>query len=214
MFASLHRKAFIGLVLCPVLLIGCATQQGMDQLKGAGMGGGIGAATGCAIGAIFGGSQGCATGAMVGGGVGLISGWGAVKIKQYQAEQVRTAQADQRMYPMVEPVQSAQVKIRKGTSTPHTVKPGDTVDLAMDYSVTLPPHMQTVTVTEQWVMKKDGKTVSELPQPGNQRKAGGWSTEAVVPLPTDIEPGTYVIEHTVQAGDSYDTDESTFVVSQ
>jgi hypothetical protein len=35
-----------------------------------------------------------------------------------------------------------------------------------------------------------------------------------VPIPKNAEPGTYVIEHKVQAGNSYDTDESTFVVTR
>jgi hypothetical protein len=214
MFASSYRKSFTGLVLCPVLLAGCATDQGMEQLKGAGIGTAAGAALGCAVGAVFGGGSGCAKGAAIGAAAGLVTGWGAVKIKQYQAEPVRSAQTDQRMYPMVEPVSSAQVKIRKGTSAPHMIKPGQSVMVSTDYSVTLPPTMQSTEITEHWDLMKDGKTLVDLPQQANQRTAGGWDAEAEIPIPADAEPGTYVIQHTVRAGDSYDTDESTFIVSQ
>lgn len=214
MFTLSNRNVFIGLVLCPILLTGCATQGGTDQIKGAGTGAFLGAAAGCGLGFLLGGNAaGCVKGAITGGVVGAVTGWGAVKLSQYQAEPVRTAKADQRMYPMTPQVDSAQVKIRKGTSTPNKVKPGNSVKLSMDYSVTLPPNMQTTPVTERWVLMKDGKQLADLPQQNSQRNSGGWVAEATIPIPKEADPGTYVIEHTVQAGDSYDTDESTFVVS-
>jgi hypothetical protein len=214
MFASSYQKVFIGLVLFPVLLTGCATEQGNEQLKGAGIGMVSGAALGCLIGFAAGGGKGCAMGAGIGAATGTIAGWGVVKLNQYKAEPVRTAKADQRMYPMIKPVDSAQVKIRKGTSTPHRVKPGGTVKLSTDYSVTLPQNMQTTPITEHWVLMKDGKPLTDLPPQNSQRSSGGWVAEASIPIPKEAEPGTYVIEHTVQAGNSYDTDESTFVVSR
>ena len=183
-------------------------------MMGAGGGALIGAAAGCLIAIPFGGASGCAKGAIAGGVVGAVTGWGVVKLNQYKAEPVRTAKADQRMYPMIKPVDSAQVKIRKGTSTPHRVKPGGTVKLSTDYSVTLPQNMQTTPITEHWVLMKDGKPLTDLPPQNSQRSSGGWVAEASIPIPKEAEPGTYVIEHTVQAGNSYDTDESTFVVSR
>ena len=180
-------------------------------MKGAGWGAVVGGAGGCIIGLAFGGASGCAKGAIAGGVVGAVTGWGAVK---YQAEQVRTAKADQRMYPLIKPVDSAQVKIRKGTSTPHRVKPGKTVKLSTDYSVTLPQNMQSTAVKESWVLKKDGEVLADLPSQDSQRSSGGWAADATIPIPRDAVPGTYVIDHKVQAGASYDTDESTFVVSR
>lgn len=215
MFEPSYRKVFIGLVLCPVLLTGCATQGGTDQIMGSTIGAVVGAGAGCGLGFLLGGNAaGCVKGAISGGVVGAVTGWGAVKLNQYQAEPVRSAKADQRMYPMTPSVNSAQVKIRKGTSTPHRVKPGGTVKLSTDYSVTLPPNMQTTPVMERWVLMKDGTSLADLPQQNSQRHSGGWVAEARIPIPKEADPGTYVIEHTVQAGNSYDTDESTFVVSR
>ncbi|EXJ14545.1 hypothetical protein D779_2686 [Imhoffiella purpurea] len=36
--------------------------------------------------------------------------------------------------------------------------------------------------------------------------------DAEISIPSDVPTGTYLIEHRVQVGSSYDVDESTFVV--
>ncbi len=174
-----------------------------------------GAALGCLTGFIASGhASGCATGAAIGAATGAVAGWGAVKLSQYQASQVRTPQEDQKLYGLAKSVSTTQVKIQKGTSTPNMVKPGDSVKLFTDYSVQLPANMSSTPVSESWTLKKDGKVLAELPAQNNQRTSGGWNADATVPVPKDAAPGTYVIEHKVQAGNSYDTDESTFVVSR
>jgi hypothetical protein len=215
MSKTLHRKTVIVCVLCLPFLTGCATQQGNDQLKGAGAGLLGGAALGCLTGFIASGnSRGCATGAAIGAATGAAVGWGAVRLSQYQAEQVRSAQDDQRLYGLSKPVDSTQVKIRKGTATPNTVRPGETVRVATDYSVMLPQNMGSAAVSEGWTLKKDGNVLADLPPQSSQRTSGGWSADATIPIPTNAQPGTYVIEHKVQAGTSYDTDDSVFIVSR
>jgi hypothetical protein len=209
-----NHKSLAAFMLCPLLLAGCASQQGNDQLMGAGLGALGGAALGCAIGAAAGGSSGCATGAAIGAATGVVAGWGVVKYQQYQATQVRTAQEDQRLYGLAKSVDTTQVKINKGTSKPNTVKPGDSVKLFTDYSVQLPNKQNTAPVSESWTLKKDGKVLAELPAQDNQRSSGGWNADATVPIPKNATPGTYVVEHKVASGNSYDTDESTFVVAK
>jgi hypothetical protein len=172
-------------------------------------GAGIGALVGCGIGAaITGTARGCAGGAAIGG----LLGFGVVKLSQYQARQVRSQKADQRMYGLTQPVDSTQVKIRKGKSAPKTVKAGDTVKLATDYSLMLPKGETTTTVKESWTLKKDGKIMANMEPQRNKREAGGWAADAEVPLPANAPPGTYVVVHRVEAGKSYDETESTFVV--
>lgn len=213
---TFKRKKRIAAAILPVLMIGgCATQQGNDQLMGAGAGMVGGAALGCLTGFLAGGDAGgCAKGAAIGAAVGAVTGWGAVKVSQYQATQVRTVQEDQQIYGLTKSVNSTQVKINKGTSNPKAVRPGDSVQLFTDYSVQLPANMASTPVSESWVLKKDGNVLAELPPQNNQRTAGGWNADATIPIPTNAELGTYVIEHKVLAGSSYDTDESTFVVSR
>ncbi|NJD08761.1 MAG: hypothetical protein FIA97_20060 [Methylococcaceae bacterium] len=215
MSTSIKLKFASAFVALPLLVGGCATQQGKDQAVGAAGGAVGGAALGCLTGFIASGSAGgCAKGAAIGGAVGAVAGWGAVKLSQYQAEQVRSAQADQTMYGLTKPVDSVQVKIRKGSSTPTSVAPGDTVKLTTDYSVMLPPSVPSTSVSENWTLKKDGKVLTELPAASVQRAAGGWAADGSIPLPKNTNPGTYVVEHKVKAGSSYDTDESTFVVTK
>ncbi len=213
---SFPQKNVLALAVLPILITtGCATQQGTDQLTGAGVGMVGGAALGCLTGFLASGDAGgCATGAAVGAAVGAVTGWGAVKLSQYQASQVRSAQEDQQIYGLTQSVNATQVKINKGTSTPAMVRAGDSVKLFTDYSLHLPANMSASPVSESWVLKKDGKVLAELPPQNNQRTSGGWNADATVPIPTNAEPGTYVIEHKVLAGSSYDTDESTFVVTR
>ncbi|MDD2760648.1 MAG: hypothetical protein PHH11_10195 [Methylomonas sp.] len=213
---AINPRILVALTALPLLLNGgCATQQGNDQLMGAGAGMVGGAALGCLTGFLAGGNaNGCAKGAAIGAAVGAVTGWGAVKVAQYQASQVRSAQEDQQVYGLTKSVNATQIKINKGTSTPKMVRPGESVKLFTDYSVQLPSSMGSTPVAESWTLKKDGKVLAELPPQNNQRTAGGWNADATVPIPTNAELGTYVIEHKVLAGSSYDTDESTFVVSR
>ncbi len=210
-----NKKTLFALALCPSLIAGCATQQGNDQLLGAGGGAMGGAALGCLTGFIAGGNaSSCGTGAAIGAATGAVVGWGAVKLSQYQASQVRTTTDDQKMYGLTKPVDTTQVKIRKGSSAPRTVKPGESVNVTTDYSLMLPTQTSSTQVTETWILEKDGKTLAELPQKSMDRASGGWNADAVIPVPKNAELGTYVIEHKVQAGASYDTDESTFIVAK
>jgi hypothetical protein len=210
-----RRKTLMALAVFPVLMAGCASQQGNDQLMGAGAGAVGGAALGCLTGFIAGGNaSSCGTGAAIGAATGAVVGWGAVKLSQYQASQVRTPTDDQKMFGLTKPVDTTQVKIRKGSSSPRTVKPGESVNVATDYSLMLPPKTASTQVTETWTLEKDGKTLAELPQKNTDRASGGWNADATIPVPKNAELGTYVIQHKVQAGTSYDTDESTFVVAK
>jgi len=54
--------------------------------------------------------------------------------------------------------------------------------------------------------------LTDLPPKNLRYGSGGYLSEAVISIPQDAQPGTYVIEHRVQAGSTYDVDESVFVV--
>lgn len=194
------------------ILSGCATTEGNDLLKGAGMGALSGAALGCVVGLAAGGGSGCAQGAAIGAVSGAVVGWGTVKYQQYQASQVRSASEDQRLYGLAKSVDTAQVKINKSSSSPSPVRPGDSVQIATDYSIRLPSQQTVSPVSESWTLKKDGQVLAALPQQESQRSSGGWNANAVIPIPSGATNGTYVIEHKVQSGNSYDLSISTFDV--
>lgn len=201
----MSNKLLVAGVFCSaVALTGCESTGG-NQMAGAGIGALVGGAAGALI---TGDAGGAAAGAAIGGLVGLA----VVSINQYQARKVRSSSDDTRIYGLSQPVSSPQVKIRQGSSAPKTVRAGDAIDITTDYSVLLPSGKSATGVTETWVLKKDGNQVAKLPAKNSSRAAGGWSAEAEITVPPGIEPGTYVIEHQVKAGSSYDTDESTFVV--
>jgi hypothetical protein len=190
-----------------IVIAGCQSTGGEvnEQMVGAG----VGAALGCGVGLLIGGrAESCLAGAAAGG----LVGWGVVKLNQYQAHQVRSASADRRVYGFTQAVDTPQVKIRRGTSSPKRVRPGQDVRITTDYSVLLPPGDQSTIVKESWVLKKDGKVLARLQPQTNRRTAGGWDAVASIPIPSNAAPGTYVVEHKVAAGSSYDEDDSTFTV--
>lgn len=200
-----RNAAAVTVLAASLTLGGCQTTGDVqDQTAGAG----IGALIGAGIGAAIGGRQGALAGAAIGG----LVGFSAIKIHQYQSRQVRSSSADSRLYGLTQPVSSTQVKIRRGSTSPRSVRRGQSVDIKTDYSLLLPSGTNSASVTERWTLKKDGKVVANLPSKSNRRTAGGWNAEAEITIPPDVPTGTYVIEHRVKAGSSYDTDESSFVV--
>jgi hypothetical protein len=72
--------------------------------------------------------------------------------------------------------------------------------------------VQGADVQESWALKKDGKVLANVPAQITHRPAGGWAAPAQIPIPKNAPSGTYVVEHKVQVGTTYDTDESVFLV--
>jgi hypothetical protein len=202
-------------VVTAAMLTGCATLEDPEAREQA-----TGAAIGCVGGAIIGALLGNARGAAAGCAAGALAGWAAVKVQQYNAAQARTSEADLRRYRKSDPdfyglnapVTSSAVKIRSVKASPATVSPGALVVVKTDYSVVTPAGAGDATVNESWALKKDGKTLTTVKSDPQHRTSGGWGTEAGFPVPADAEPGTYVVEHRVKTGTSYDTRSSTFVV--
>lgn len=201
-----QSKALIAATLCTGLLSGCATTPGQQQQA---WGAGLGALTGGGLAALAGGNrQAIAAGALAGG----LIGWGAVKLSQYQATQTMTA-TQMEANGLARPVTTTTINIRNGTATPSMVRPGNQVKVVTDYLVNAPAGISSIPIAETWSLKKDGQPLATLPAANQVRAPGGYVAEAYIPIPQDAAPGTYVVEHKVQAGTSYDVDESVFVVS-
>ncbi len=201
-----QSKALIAATLCG-LLSGCATTPGQQQQA---WGAGLGALTGGGLAALAGGNrQAITAGALAGG----LIGWGAVKLSQYQATQTMTA-TQMEANGLARSGTSTTVNIQNGTATPGMVGPGNQVKVVTDYLVNAPAGISSVPIAETWSLKKDGQPLATLPAANQVRVPGGYAAEAYIPIPQTAEPGTYVVEHKVQAGTSYDVDESVFVVSR
>jgi hypothetical protein len=212
MLRTTFRNVVIGLAACATLA-GCATtQEGQDQASGA--------LIGCAGGAIVGALLGNTRGAVAGCAAGALVGWGTVKMTQYNASQSRSGNTDEDLYrrsdpdfyALDKPVSDSTIKIRGATASPDRASAGTTIVAVTDYSLITPKNSATIDVQESWALKKDGKQLVELKPRAQTRSTGGWESRAEFPVPQDADPGTYVIEHKVKAGSSYDKRVSVFVV--
>lgn len=150
-------------------------------------------------------------GAGAGAGAGCLALAGFA-IYNYHSRQTRTIEQDQQLYGYTAPVSSTEVKIRNATASPEMVKAGDTLKLAMDYSVIAPNGTRDVDVEESMVLKRDGKVLKPLAERSIKRPLGGGESEVDFKIPAKMPAGTYVIEHKVKAGTSYDVRPAVFVV--
>lgn len=213
MLRTTFRNAVIGLAACTTLAGCVTTQEGQEQTTGA--------LIGCAGGALVGALIGNARGAIAGCAAGALVGWGTIKMTQYNASQSRSSNTDQNrysrsdpdFYALNKPATDSTIKIRGVTASPDQAKAGTTIIAATDYSLITPKNSSTIDVEESWTLKKDGKKLVELKPPAQTRSTGGWESRAEFPVPQDADAGTYVIEHKVKAGSSYDKRVSVFVVS-
>lgn len=152
--------------------------------------------------------------ALVSATMGSGAVWGSVKLAEYRAAQVRTQSSDLQIYGISEGIGRPTVSIRKGVSTPGRVQPGQQVHILIDYSLRLPQGVKDSNVQESWILKKDGKVLSELPPQNARRTAGGWQANVSIAVPKEAAAGTYVVEHKVQTGTSSDLAQSAFVVAE
>lgn len=194
------------IILCFSLIVSCATEDQNKELMGAG----FGAALGAGVAALTGGDTKTIVGAAAGG---ALAGWGVAKLINYQSTQTRSPEDDQDIYGLTENVSVTRVKIRRGSSSPEVLNAGDVVNIVTDYSVIGDKGADSVEVEESWVLKKDGQKLTSLGPQRNLRAIGGWAAKAQINIPSDAGSGTYVIEHKVEAGTSYDVDQSIFVVN-
>jgi hypothetical protein len=203
---KIHKTKITAIILvCAILMSGCATTQEDQQAAGA--------VTGAVAGGLLTGLLTGNVGYGIAGAVaGAALGWGAVKMAQYDSQQVRSSSQDQQMYGLTPSSNSVLVKLNKGSASPETVSPGQQVSTYSDYSLALPSSQKEENVTETWVLKKDGKELFKSPQQQTQRAPGGYAVTAAIPIPKDAPSGTYVVETKVQAGTSYDTNQAIFIV--
>lgn len=192
----------VAFVCSASLLTGCATMQ-----QSAGL-----ATLGCAGVGVLTGILTKNAGAGAGAGAGCLALAG-IAIYNYHSSQSRTIAEDQKIYGYTSPANSTEVKIRNATAFPETVRNGDKLKIALDYSVMAPKGTSSVNVQETMTLKKDGKVLQELSNRPISRELGGGSSEVDFTIPTKMPPGTYVIEQKVQAGTSYDVRPTVFVVS-
>jgi len=202
----------LSVAIATTLIGGCVSNpEQQDQVSGA--------VAGCVGGALIGAMLGDRKTAIAGCAAGALAGWGAVKISQYQAKQTRSRAEDEAFYRGSDPEfyglaktsNKAAAKIRSAVSAPENIKAGSTITNNTTYSIVVPKGKDSVSVTEVYRLKKDGKTLFTDTQ-SRVRESGSWAINSDIPIPSNAESGTYVIEHEVTAGTSKDVQRSFFIV--
>ena len=195
--------AIAGVVLLVVSLAGCVTESGYyDPYRSAGAGALGGAATGAAIGSIIGAATGNpATGAWVGAAAGgVLGGVGAALYASHRNSEMRSSQAAAQAYNYQG--QGNVVSVDNVTASPSTVRPGQQVNLGMNYTI-LTPDNAPASVTLVREIRYGGSPVGSPYQTTVTNANGSFNDNVSYSLPSNATPGVYTVTSRVMS--SYGT---------
>ena len=201
----MNRKCLA--IACAVLLVvslaGCVTESGYyDPYRSAGAGALGGAATGAAIGSIIGAATGNpATGAWVGAAAGgVLGGVGAALYASHRNSEMRSSQAAAQAYNYQG--QGNVVSVDSVTASPSTVRPGQQVNLGMNYTILTPDNAPT-SVTLVREIRYGGSPVGSPYQTTVSNANGSFNDNVSYSLPNNATPGVYTVTSRVMS--SYGT---------
>ncbi|MDP2045704.1 MAG: hypothetical protein Q8L00_05755 [Deltaproteobacteria bacterium] len=195
--------AIAGVVLLVVSLAGCVTESGYyDPYRSAGAGALGGAATGAAIGSIIGAATGNpATGAWVGAAAGgVLGGVGAALYASHRNSEIRSSQSAAQAYNYQG--QGNVVSVDNATASPSTVRPGQQVNLGMNYTI-LTPNNAPVSVTLVREIRYQGNLLGSPYQTTVSNANGSFNDNVSYSLPNNASPGVYTVTSRVTS--SYGT---------
>jgi Glycine zipper len=192
--------ALVGLALA-----GCAPlEQQVSEHPGTAVGAGAGAAGGALLGGlIFQSTTGAVIGGLVGGLTGGLIGNAAEAQKQDQ-------DATYRRYGY-QTAQGTRVRIEEVHAQPSHIRPGENVNLVVQYAIMTPREGHAMTVAERWDISHRGQATGS-PVHTVHHSGGTWAGALPVTLPPSASPGTYHVAVTVEAEGASDTRETTFTV--
>jgi hypothetical protein len=182
-------------------LAGCATESGYyDPGRSAGAGALGGAATGAALGAIIGAATGSpATGAWIGAASGAVVGAvGGYLYAEHRNSEMRSAQAAAQSYNYT-PASGAVVDINRVYVSPSQIRPGQQVNLAMDYTI-LTPDNAPVSSTLYREIRLGGTMVGQPYQNQVTNSNGTYTDQVNYVLPGNAPPGNYTVISRVTNG--------------
>jgi hypothetical protein len=185
--------AIASVVLLVGSLAGCATDSGYyDPYRSAGAGALGGAATGAAIGSIIGAASGHAgTGAWVGAAAGgVIGGVGGALYASHRNSEIRSSQAAAQAYNYQG--QGNVVSVDNVTASPAAVRPGQQVNLGMNYTI-LTPDNQPVSATLVREIRYGGNLVGSPYQTTVSNSNGSYNDNVTYSLPNNATPGVYTV---------------------
>jgi hypothetical protein len=185
-------------VLLSLSLLSCATPSGTyEPGKSAGAGALGGAAAGAAIGSIIGAATGSpATGAWVGAATGAIAGGvGGALYARHMNEQKRNRELAAQQY-NYNPSRGVLVDVSQATAMPNAVRPGQTVDMSMTYTVLNPDNTPTK-VTLYREVKQNGQTVGQPNTVQVMNQNGTFQDRVAFTVPPVAGPGLYTVSNRV-----------------
>ena len=185
--------AIAGAVLLVVSLAGCVTDSGYyDPARSAGAGALGGAATGAAIGSIIGAATGhAATGAWVGAAAGgVLGGVGGALYASHRNSEISSSQAAAQTNNYQG--QGNVVSVDNVTASPSTVRPGQQVNLGMNYTI-LTPANSPVSVTLVREIRYQGNLLGSPYQTTVSNANGSYNDDVSYSLPNNATPGVYTV---------------------
>lgn len=190
--------ALLMVLIFAVSLVGCVTESGYyDPARSAGAGALGGAATGAALGAIIGAATGSpATGAWIGAASGaLVGAIGGALYAEHRNQQMRSAAMAAQYYNYT-PARGAIIEVNEAAAMPSTVRPGQTVDMLMTYTVLTPENIP-VQVTLYRDVSTAGRPVGQPYQVQATNQNGTYQDRVGFTIPRDAPPGTYAVRNRV-----------------
>jgi hypothetical protein len=134
---------------------------------------------------------------------------GGVAVRTYHTRQTRGAEAEAKAIGYQES-QGTVLKLRRAWIEPAAASPGKVISFEVEYA--LLGSAKELTVSEQWEILKDGKTlVATLPHT-ERRGPGGWRAWGSIGLPRDAKPGAYVIRSSVRTAKLVDSQDTRFAI--
>jgi len=172
----------IAVVLCAGLALSAAGCQTYGEA--AGLGAGVGAVTGAIIGNQSGHALGgAAIGAVAGGLIGLIAH--DIKARKQKSQQ-ETAQAYN-----YQPQQGEVLNFERSEVMPNAVRPGEMFTASTTYALLgTGPGVQ---VTEARQLLRGDQVIADVSSKSFTRNDGTWVSDQEIRMPTDAQPGQYML---------------------
>ncbi len=193
------------LILIMTISLGSAGCETVSEHQKTAIGTGAGAAGGALIGGLISRNT---TGVVVGGLVGALAGGG---IGYYLERQDRTA-SQAAVATGYSPAQGNLVRVDGVQVLPAQVRPGETVSLAITYTVLTPRDDQSYLVRETREIRHDGVLVAN-PTTEFHRSNGTFTSALPITLPPTAGRGTYEVATTVSIADRLSRGGATFSVN-
>jgi hypothetical protein len=203
------KRKIISLLLGTVLVVGglgCATER---QSQYTSTGAGVGAVSGGILGGVIGSmsgrtGEGIVIGALLGGLTGA-----AIGNAEYHQERSEEAAAQRYSYNYEESRRDL-LRLEDVTVTPKVVYPGQEINLSATFTL-LTHSGGRREVHEVREIRYEGKLIGK-PETTSVRNGGTWASSVPITLPSNAEPGTYVVTTIIETSTMSDTRESTFRV--